>query len=309
MRVGFFIFFLLVLFGDFIANEKPLYCKIDGKVQYPAFRQKGIDWNLAQADANFFSRNWLTFNAYESVIKAPVPFSATTLDVQNGNFKAPFQTVHLLGTDNLGRDVLAGIIHGCSIAFWIGLGATFLAVLLGVLLGAIAGYFADYWDILIMKIIEVKRTIPSLLWIFAIAAVIDKCTIWHIILIIGGLGWTGIAQLMRAEVLKTKNEDYALAAKTLGLSTWQTLFKHILPNSLSPIYVAGAFMVSQAILAEASLSFLGIGLPTETVTWGSMLQQATRNISAWWMAIFPGACLFLVIVLFNKLAENRRKKA
>ena len=182
-----------------------------------------------------------------------------------------------------------------------------LATLLGICLGATAGFFGGYWDRLVMQLIEIKRTIPSILWIFALAAIINKCTIIHIILIIGGLSWTGIAQLIRATILKTKSEDYILAAKTLGLKKWAILIRHALPNSLAPVYVAASFMVSNAIIFESSLSFLGIGLSVEEVTWGAMLSQGSTDINAWWMVVFPGICLLGVIVLFNNLGERFRK--
>ena len=207
IRIGFILFFVIALLGDFIANEKPLYCKIQGKVQFPAFQQKAVDWHLAQADSSISARNWLTLNAYESVIKAPIPFSAGTLDKNDVSLKAPFKTQHWLGTDRLGRDLLAGLIHGCSTAFWVGIGTTLLATILGILFGGLAGFLGGYWDIIILKIIEIKRTIPALFWILTLCAVINKCTVIHIILIIGGLTWTTIALLMRGALQKVKTED------------------------------------------------------------------------------------------------------
>jgi peptide/nickel transport system permease protein len=306
LRIGFAIFFAIALLGDFIANEKPLYCKVQGKTQFPAFRQKAVDWHLAQADSSISARNWLIFNEYESVIKAPIPFSAGTLDSNDASLKAPFESNHWLGTDRLGRDLLAGLIHGCGIAFWIGLGATLLATILGILLGGIAGFLGGFWDTVILKIIEIKQTIPSIFWILTLSAVLNRCTIFHIILIIGGLAWTTIALLMRSALQKVKTEDYITAAKTLGLSQWQIFFKHALPNSLSPIYVAASFLVTAAILTEAALSFLGIGLPFEEVTWGSILHQGQSDMSAWWLLFFPGFCIFLVVILVNSFGERLR---
>ena len=306
IRIGFILFFVIALLGDFIANEKPLYCKIQGKVQFPAFQQKAVDWHLAQADSSISARNWLTLNAYESVIKAPIPFSAGTLDKNNANLKAPFKTQHWLGTDMLGRDLLAGLIHGCGTAFWIGIGATLLATILGIFFGGLAGFLGGYWDVIILKIIEIKRTIPALFWILTLCAVINKCTVIHIILIIGGLTWTTIALLMRGALQKVKTEDYITAAKTLGLNQWQIFFKHALFNSLTPVYVAASFLFAEAILMEASLSFLGIGLAIEEVSWGSILRQGQNDMTAWWLVFFPGLCIFLVVLLANSIGEKLR---
>ncbi len=306
IRIGFILFFAIALLGDFIANEKPLYCKIQGKVQFPAFRQKAVDWHLAQADSSISARNWLVFNEYENVIKAPIPFSAGTLDKNDASLKAPFQSRHWLGTDRLGRDLLAGLIHGCGIAFWIGLGSTFLATFLGIILGSLAGFLGGWWDTIILKIVEIKRTIPSIFWILALSAIISRCTIIQIILIIGGLAWPTIALLMRGSLQRVKTEDYITAAKTLGLSQWQIFFKHTLHNSLSPIYVAASFLVANTILTEASLSFLGVGLPVEEVTWGSIIRQAQSDTNAWWLLFFPGLCIFLVVILANSFGEKLR---
>ena len=117
-----------------------------------------------------------------------------------------------------------------------------------------------------------------------------------------------IALLIRGEFLKIKNLEYITAAKALGLSDWKILFRHALPNAVTPVIVLAASMVSGMILTESSLSFLGIGLPVEQITWGSLLRQAEQNTSAWWLAAFPGLCIFAVVVIFNQLAENLRKE-
>lgn len=305
MRWGFFIFLSVALFGDFIANEKPLYCELDGVSFFPAFRQKAIDWHLAQPDSILVHTNWQQINATSSV-KAPIPFSATTIDVNNGQFKPPFQAPHWLGTDSIGRDTAAGLVAGAQIAFYIGLGATLLALFIGVLLGAIAGYFGKWADVIIMRGIEIKKTIPSVFWIISLAAIMNQCNVVQLIIIIGVLAWTNLALLTRAAVMKNKVADYAMAAKTIGLSDMAILWKHILPNSMGAVKIAAASIVVNAIITETSLTFLGIGLPIETVTWGAMIRQSQQNINAWWLTVFPGLCLFLVIRLVYLLGSKTK---
>lgn len=304
MRAGFFIFLFLALFGDFIANDKPLLCSLNGQWQFPAMQQKGIDWGILRPDADFMSQDW---RSASFSIHAPIPFAAEQPDTEGARLVPPFLSRHLLGTDGLGRDLLAGLIAGCGVAFQIGIFSMIIAVLLGVVLGAVAGYFGSVADYLIMSLIEIKRAVPSILWIFAIAALFDQCSLSQMTLIIGLLSWPGIALLMRSAVLKVKSADYILAARGLGFGKWRILFVHIIPNCMSPVYVAAAALVPSAVLTESALTFLGIGLPLNHVTWGTMLRQAQTDISSWWLALFPGSCLFLLVLLFNSIAERLRK--
>ena len=163
-------------------------------------------------------------------------------------------------------------------------------------------------DTYISRLIETKRSIPNLIFIFVLLAMFTKCSVWHLIFILGGLSWISFSLLIRAEILKIKNLEYITAAQSLGFSNLKILFQHVLPNAILPAVILAASMVANIVLAESSLSFLGLGLPIEQITWGSMLRQAENNISAWWLAFFPGLCIFILVVICNRLAENLRKK-
>jgi peptide/nickel transport system permease protein len=302
MRLGFIIFAFIALFGEFIANERPLYCVIQGKTYFPALQQQLLDWGSTTSDTTFFKINWATFSDYDRVIKAPIPFSAKTIGYQA--FLPPFRSIHFLGTDRLGRDVFAGLIYGTKSAFFIGVGATLFALVIGAILGFISGYFEGFIDMIIIQIINIKRALPTLLWLMTLTAVINKCNYFQFILIISLLSWTTFATLLRGEVLKVKHQDFIIATKTLGLMPGAIIWKHLLPNSLPILYTTAAIMVKEVILGISALSFLGIGLSIEEVTWGSMINQASSDISVWWMAIFPGICLFGVIYLFSSYAEK-----
>lgn len=160
-------------------------------------------------------------------------------------------------------------------------------------------------DITISRIIEIIVSIPSLLLIITIAA-IAKPSLYLVMAIIGFTSWTGIARFTRGEMLKVKNMDYIQAAKALGYSQIRVIFVHALPNALSPVFVSIAFGIAAAILIESSLSFLGIGVPASTVTWGSLLSEARSSASAWWLAIFPGAAIFITVTVFNLVGEGLR---
>ncbi|MFN5847593.1 MAG: ABC transporter permease, partial [Chitinophagales bacterium] len=159
-------------------------------------------------------------------------------------------------------------------------------------------------DIMISRLIEVKVSIPTLLLILSIVAVMSRPNILMVMVIIGFTSWTGIAKYTRAELLKVRSLEFIQAAQSLGYSEMRTIFKHALPNSLSSVLVAIAFGVASAILLESSLSFLGIGMRPEDVTWGSMLSAARGYFKAWWLAIIPGFAIFVTVTVFNLLGEG-----
>jgi peptide/nickel transport system permease protein len=159
-------------------------------------------------------------------------------------------------------------------------------------------------DILVMRFIEVLNSIPALLLILSVVAVIRKPSILYVMAIIGLIRWTGIARFIRAELLKIRNLSYVEAAQAMGFSDWRIILRHALPNALTSVLIAIAFGVASSILLEAFLSFLGIGVATEQVTWGTMLNAARRAPSAWWLAIFPGLAIFFTVTIFNLLGEG-----
>ena len=160
-------------------------------------------------------------------------------------------------------------------------------------------------DFIVMRGVEVLNSIPTLFLLLAIMAVVRTPSILYIMVIIGLVRWTGIARLVRAELLKVRQQDYILAARAMGFSSWRILFRHALPNSLSPVWTTLAFGIAGAILLEAFLSFLGIGLPVEEVTWGSLLRQISgSNTRAWWLAVFPGLAIFITVLAFNLIGER-----
>jgi peptide/nickel transport system permease protein len=212
---------------------------------------------------------------------------------------------HWLGTDKLGRDVLAGLIHGSRISLSIGFISVGIAVFIGVALGATAGYFGGWIDLVISRIFELMLGIPTFFLILTIAATL-RPNIFYTMLIIGLTGWVGIARLTRNEFLKVRNLDYVTAAVSLGVPTPRILIRHILPNALAPVLVSVVLGIAAAILTESGLSFLGIGVPADLVTWGSILNEARSNTFAWWLAVFPGAAIFLAVIAYYLVGEGLR---
>ncbi|MCB0629227.1 MAG: ABC transporter permease, partial [Lewinella sp.] len=159
-------------------------------------------------------------------------------------------------------------------------------------------------DLLVMRLIEIKRSIPTLLLLLAILALVSRPNIFYVMAIIGLLSWTNLARFMRGEMLRIRELEYMEATRALGYSHWRALFRHAIPNGLTPVLVSLSFGIAGAILTEASLSFIGIGVPPEQVTWGTMLYTARSTPYAWWLGLFPGLGIFLTVMAFNLVGEG-----
>ena len=160
-------------------------------------------------------------------------------------------------------------------------------------------------DAFVSRGIELLNSIPRLILIITVTAVVER-SIWIVMIIIGLTSWTGIARFTRAEFLRIRSLEFVQAAESLGFSSARTIFKHALPNSLAPVFVSIAFGIASAILIESGLSFLGIGVPTDIVTWGSLLNLGRQNLEAWWLIIYPGMAIFITITIYNMIAEASR---
>lgn len=316
-------------------------------------------------------RVFLPVSSSNKGIKPPIPYSDNTLDIKNRNV-GPFDSQnvssiyyrHWLGTDKIGRDVLAGILYGSAIALKIGLMTTLLSLIIGIFFGFLSGYLGDHsiriglipflilalmififgfyiyygssvwrWfllfapiafmafyftkvdyyinkgiaiplDIIIIKIIEVMRSIPGVFLLLVLLALFSTPSIWNVVIVISLTRWPVVTRHLRADILKIKNEDFVTSAKVSGLSHFKIFKDYILPLTISTVIIISAFGFASAILLESSLSFLGIGIPIDQVSWGSILRDARQNFSSWWLAVFPGLMIFLVILLFNSIADS-----
>lgn len=223
-------------------------------------------------------------------------------------FQAPSR-IHLFGTDDLGRDVLTRTLYGGRISLLVGLSAATISTLIGVVLGAFAGYFGKVSDMVIMRLTDVMLTFPPLIIMLTVAAIVRKPGILNVILIIGGLRWPQTARLVRGQFLSLRNQEFILAANAQGLSDSIIIFRHCLPNVVAPLMARISFAVSAAILAEAGLSFLGIGIPLPTPTWGNMMQQA-RSLSVLqfqpWIWMWPAAFTLVTILCINFIGDGLR---
>lgn len=295
---------LIAIFADFLANNKPIYCSFKGTTYFPIIKEYLVDLGISKWDTELLNVDWKGLEL-ESAVWPPVKFYFSDVDLYNSMTGPSTETGHLLGTDGIGRDVLSGLVHGSRISLSVGFIAAGIAIFIGVLLGSIAGFYGGKVDIIIMRFIEIMKLFPAFFLIITIVALYGS-SIFYVMLAIGLTSWTVNATLTRGEVLKVRNMDYVSAATSVGLTNARIIFRHVLPNALAPVLVAGAFEIAGAILIEASLSFLGFGVKATTVTWGSLLNEARGATTAWWLAIFPGFMIFISIVTYNLVGEGLR---
>lgn len=228
--------------------------------------------------------------------------------IDTANSYAKPSAIHWLGTDELGRDTFTRLVYGGRISLSVGLVSTGISVAIGVVLGAIGGYHGGTADNIIMRIVDIFMCFPFFLIAIVIAAILGP-SIWNVMIISGILSWTGIARIVRAEVLSLKQKEFIEAAKALGLDSIDIIIKHILPNIMAPIIVYATLGIARGIISEAGLSYLGLGVKPPTPSWGNMLAaaQSMRSLRLhWWLWIPPGLMVFLTILSINFFGDGLR---
>lgn len=286
---------LLALLAPLIANRKPLL-------------ERGADGWSAPALADY----WLDDpdldppkHAVTFTLPAPIPFSPNTIDLPS-RLTGP-SARHYLGTDDLGRDVFARMIHGARVSLTVGFFATIIALVVGSFFGALAGYYGGAADWIVSRVIEVVLCFPFLFLVLGLVALF-KPSIYTIMIALGLTSWTSEARYVRGEFLRIREMEFAQAARASGARDARIIFRHLLPNALAPVLVSASFGVAAAILTESALSFLGLGVPLPTASWGSILSAAREHLEyAWWLVLFPGVAIFTTVAAFNIVGERFRE--
>jgi ABC-type dipeptide/oligopeptide/nickel transport system permease subunit len=213
---------------------------------------------------------------------------------------------HLLGTDEFGRDIFSRIIYGTRVSLQFAFFAQLISISIGTILGLISGFYGGWVDDLIMRIVEILFAFPFLLFVIAVVSTLGP-GIQNLYLAVALIGWAGISRIIRGQVLSLRERDFVAGAIAIGASTWRILFRHILPNALSPLIIEATLGMGGMIMLEAGLSFLGLGVQAPTPSWGSMVQAGLAYLrSCWWYPIAPGVVIMIVVFGFNLLGDGLR---
>jgi peptide/nickel transport system permease protein len=213
---------------------------------------------------------------------------------------------HPLGTDEAGRDILARLVYGGRVSLMVGVLAALVAVILGTGLGASAGFYGGWADNIIMRLTDALLSIPVFFFTIALAVLLGPRA-WTLVLVIGGLSWMELARMLRASVLAVREKEFAECARALGVGNVTIIVRHILPNTVAPIIVAGTLGVGQALLAEAAISYLGLGIQPPDPSWGNMLFNAQSYLlNAPWIALYPGLAIALTVLSINFIGDGLR---
>jgi len=306
----FSILFILSLFSELISNDRPLIARYDGQILFPiakdysekAFggdfdspadyldpfirQQLARDDNWALYPLNHYRHDTLNYFA-----KSPNP--------------APPSTDNWLGTDDRGRDVFARLLYGFRVSILFGLALTITGTILGVITGAVQGYFAGRTDLFFQRFMEIWGSMPELYLLIIFASIFEP-SILLLLLLLSLFGWMGLSDYVRADFLRNRNLDYVQAARALGLSNGQIIWRHVLPNSLTPVVTFLPFRMSGAILALTSLDFLGLGVPPSMPSLGELLAQGKNNLDAWWIALSTFMVLTITLLLLTNIGDALR---
>lgn len=232
------------------------------------------------------------------------PYEPDAIDVK-AILLAPSQQ-HWMGTDGLGRDVLSRMLYGGRVSLLVGFVAVGISTMIGMMLGVLAGYFRGWVDTVIMRFVDIMLSIPSFFLILAVIAFLTP-SIWNIMIVIGLTSWMGVTRLVRAECLSLVEREFILASRTLGASHQRLMWRHLLPNSLTPVIVSAVLGIASAVLLESALSFLGLGVQAPQASWGNILSDGREYIQfAWWLSLFPGLAILLTVLGYNLLGEGLR---
>ncbi len=301
---------LLSLAAELVSNDRPLLVRYEGQLYSPLLKTYpekvfGGDFDTATDYHDPFIRQRLSEGSNWAIF-APNPYGPKTINyfAREPNPSKPTRE-NLLGTDDRGRDLLAQLIYGFRVSVLFALALTASGVLLGVLTGAVQGYFGGKTDLVFQRFMEIWGSMPELYLLIIFSAVFAP-SVGLLLLLLSLFGWLGLSDYVRAEFLRNRQMDYVRAARAMGLSHWQIITRHVLPNSLTPVVTFLPFRMSAAILALTSLDFLGLGVPPGTPSLGELLAQGKNSIDAWWISLSTFGVLVTTLLLLTFMGDALR---
>lgn len=306
----FAVLFALSLCAELLSNDRPLLVRYQGQNYYPVL----FDYNETQFGGDFdtpadyldpFVRDHITTSG-NWAIYPPNPYSFNTInDFSKSSDPAPPSKENLLGSDDRGRDILARLVYGFRLSVVFALVLTAVGSLIGILMGAVQGYFGGRADLILQRLSEIWGGLPEL-YLLIILASFFQPSLLLLLVLLSLFGWMGLADYVRAEFLKNRQMEYVLAARSLGLSSGRIMWRHLLPNCMTPVLAFLPFRVSGAILALTSLDFLGLGVPSTTPSLGELLAQGKDNLDAWWIGLSTFIVLTTTLMLLIFIGEGLR---
>jgi peptide/nickel transport system permease protein len=292
---------MIAIFADLLASELPIACRWNGV----AYVLPNVTHPAALAGETC-ARQMQSPSPGDWTLPPLVAHGPTETADDDDVLRPPLTPGHPLGTDALGRDVFARVVHGARTALGVGLAASIVLVAIGVVLGALAGFAGGWIDSIVSRLVESLTAIPTLVLALVVGALVAHPTTATLLWTIALTRWTDLARLVRAEVLLTLGTDYVTAARALGASPARVLGRHVLPNAVGPAIVAATFGIASVVLVEASVDFLRMGSPDTMASWGEALGEARVNAGAWWLVAFPGAALLVTLIALNLVGEAAR---
>ncbi len=300
----------IATFSPLLASNQPIICKHEGKWYFPAiveiFQSRGVGPHWIKKSQPF---NLPQFNAKrqldpeEFAIWPMIPYSEFE---QTTEYYLPPSSQHWLGTDELGRDIAARMIHGTSVAVKVGFISMGIAALIGIVVGGLAGYWGGWVDIVISRLIEIVICFPVFFLILAIMVWLEPSII-NVMVVIGLTGWTSIARYTRGEFIRLKTQDFVIAAEVVGAKHGRIMFRHILPNAMAPVLVSITFGIAGAILVESGLSWLGFGVQAPAPSWGNILRTAYDSLRVAPHMVYPPCiAIFLAVLAYNLVGDGLR---
>lgn len=308
--VLFCVMVVLSLLAEVLSNDRPLLVRYEGQFYFPVFQDYpektfGGDFPTPADYLDPFIRERITTHG-NWAIYAPNPYGHKTINYfAKSPSPAPPSADNWLGTDDRGRDLLAQLIYGFRVSVLFGLALMAIGTVLGILAGAVQGYFAGKTDLAMQRFIEIWSSMPELYLLIIFSAVLAP-SVALLLVLLSLFGWMSLADYVRAEFLRNRQMDYVRAARALGVGNGRIMWKHILPNSMTPVVTFLPFRMSAAILALTSLDFLGLGVPPGTPSLGELLSQGKNNIDAWWISLSTFAVLVVTLLLLTFMGDALR---
>ncbi len=305
------ILFILSLLAEVISNDKPFLVQYQGSYYFPLLKKYpetvfGGDFETETDYRDSYILEKLTSNG-NTVYFPPNPHSYNSINLELSQpVPSPPSDKNLLGTDDRGRDVLARLIYGFRLSVLFGFALTLVGTVLGIIAGAVQGYFGGRIDLVFQRFIEIWGSMPEL-YLLIIFASIFKPSVLLLLILLSMFGWMGLSDYVRAEFLKGRNMEYVKAAKALGVGNLTIMYRHLLPNGMTPVITFLPFRMSGAILALTSLDFLGLGVPPSTPSLGELLAQGKANIDAWWLSLSTFVVLVGTLILLIFIGEALRE--